>query len=320
MYEIPFEQESQATPNLLKLFEEYVPNKPYCTNQLGHLLIRPKKTALKHAYIQFNPIHRAYWFAFDIDTPEMRYWVDEHHIPCPNMSIINRKNNHSHAFYLIDPAVYTLRQAHKKPLELAADVDRGLTTLLGADPGYGKLITKNPFCREWLVVVWHEKEWSLTELLDYIPQKILKEKRTPREELGVGRNCTVFEKSRHYAYSQWRRQKFEDYQLLFNKTYEYAQNINYDFLAPMTDREVVCIVRSISRWTAKHHSAIEFSQIQRARGLKGNLKSQIIRGTKAELRAEEIIAYKDLHPHMSNRMIAEVFDVSEYTIRQALKC
>ncbi|MDR3161898.1 MAG: replication initiation protein [Spirochaetaceae bacterium] len=37
-----------------------------------------------------------------------------------------------------------LRLARRKPLKLAADVDKGLTRLLDADPGYGKLISKNP--------------------------------------------------------------------------------------------------------------------------------------------------------------------------------
>jgi hypothetical protein len=88
------------------------------------------------------------------------------------MEARNPENNHQHLFYMIDPAVYTLRQARRKPLELAADVDKGLTRLLDADPGYGKLISKNPLSAKWTVYIWHEKAWGLSELLDYIPDNV----------------------------------------------------------------------------------------------------------------------------------------------------
>jgi hypothetical protein len=127
---------------LLEKFYNYLPPKPYCTEFLGSLKIRPKEQAAKDPYIQPNPITRAYWLVFDIDNDRPRYWPDEWHLPSPNMEARNPDNDHQHLFYMIDPAVYTLRQARRKPLELAADVDKGLTELLGADPGYGKLIAK----------------------------------------------------------------------------------------------------------------------------------------------------------------------------------
>lgn len=185
--------------------------------------------------------------------------------------------------------------------------------MLGADPGYGKLIAKNPLYEQWIVYVWHEKKWGLTELLEYIPRR--KAKWKLKEEIGLGRNCTVFEQSRLYAYSEWRRLKFDDYDRLFQSVYEYAMNLNTDFLVPMLEQEVKCIVRSISKWTVRHMTAAGFSHIQKER----NIRSQVVRQNKADERAEAIKAFKVEHPDMSNRMIAQVFEVSEYTIRQSLK-
>jgi hypothetical protein len=159
-------------PSILEQFYNYLPPRPYCTEFLEQLKIRPKAQAVKDPYIQPNPITRAYWMVFDVDSGQSRYWPDEWHVPTPNIEARNPENNHQHLFYMIDPAVYTLRQARRKPLELAADVDKGLTRLLDADPGYGKLISKNPLSKNWTVYIWHEHAWGLTELLDWIPDSI----------------------------------------------------------------------------------------------------------------------------------------------------
>jgi hypothetical protein len=63
---------------------------------LGFLLIRPKSIAIRNAYIQPNPITRAYWLVFDIDSEWSRYWADEWDTPTPNIEIRNPANNHQH--------------------------------------------------------------------------------------------------------------------------------------------------------------------------------------------------------------------------------
>jgi hypothetical protein len=300
---------------LTERFYEWLPAKPYCTDLLGGLTIRPKSVAAQKAYIQYNPIHRAYWLCFDLDYPQRRYWYEESAVPVPNIEVRNRRNEHSHIFYLLDPAVFTLRNARRKPLELAADVDRGLTEVLKADPGYGKLIGKNPLCEErWEVLVWQSKAWCLYELVEWIPRGILKRQPGPREVTGLGRNCTVFEKSRHYAYSRWRGQGFENYGLLFENVYKMAMDCNSGFISPMQEREVRCIVRSICKWTAKNHSAGAFSKIQKSR----NLKSQLVRHKQSMSAAERVVAYKVEHPKATIREIAGVFRLSVGSVHKYL--
>jgi hypothetical protein len=300
---------------IMQSFYEYLSPKPYCTDILGILLIRPKAIAIRTAYIQPNPITRAYWLVFDIDSEQSRYWPEEWAIPTPNIEIRNPANNHQHLFYMIDPAVYTLRQARRKPLELAADVDRGLTALVGADPGYGKLLAKNPFSSRWTVYVWHEKAWGLTELIGWIPDRLKQCKAPVRETVGLGCNCAVFDAARVFAYSEWRRLKFTDYERLFERVYECAMNVNVDFTVPMLAQEVKCIVRSISKWTARHMDKAG----DRAWHQKQNAKSVKVRRSRAEERAIEIKLFKEQHPEMSNRQIATVFKCDEKTVRNAFK-
>ena len=292
-----------------------MPPKPYCTEILGSLKIRPKAIAVKDPYIQPNPITRAYWMVFDLDTAVSRYWPDEAHVPTPNIEAINPANNHRHLFYMIDPAVYTLRQARRRPLELAADVDKGLTQVLGADPGYGKLISKNPLSPQWSVWLWHSKAWGLTELLDYIPDPVKAWKPSRKEIIGLGRNCTVFDLSRVFAYSEWRRLKFDDPDRLLDSVFDHSMNINNTFSIPMLEREVRCISRSISRWTSRYMTA----QGLRAWGDLRRKRSIKVRHDKGQARVIEIRGFKAEHPAMSNRQVAKEIGVSEYTVRKALK-
>jgi hypothetical protein len=307
---------SQEEIPLLQHFFEYLPPKPYCTDTLGMLYIRPKAYAVGKTYLQPNPITRAYWLVFDLDNQhEPRYWAAEPHIPLPNLTVINRSNGHEHVYYLIDPAVYTLRQARRKPLELAADVDRGLTEVLDADPGYGKLLAKNPFHEQWIGVVWHEHAYGLTELLDWIPDqfRLLKRKRKAKEEIGLGRNCTVFEVARQYAYSEWRRLKFTDYEGLYDRVRIRAMEMNADFTTPMTEREVLCIVRSVTKWTARHLTADRFAVWGDAR----REKSIITRHTRSQERAA---AVKALYAGgKTQKQIAAILGISERQVRTLLK-
>jgi hypothetical protein len=275
------------------------------------LKIRPKAQAIKDAYIQPNPITHAYWMIFDIDNNDRTYWPDERGKPCPNMEALNKDNGHRHLYYQIDPAVYTLRQARRKPLELAADVDKGLTRLLGADPAYGKLIAKNPFSPKWGIWIWHEKAWGLTELLDFIPAKVRVWMPAPRDTIGLGRNCTVFDQARGYAYAEWRRLHYQDADRLLAAVYEYSMNINAGFHTPMIDREVLCIVRSITRWTSRHMTAEGMS----AWGEAGRCKSIITRQAKAADKAAEIRTFYDSRPDVTRDELSLIFGVSDFTIK-----
>jgi hypothetical protein len=63
--------------------------------------------------------------------------------------------------------------------------------------------------------------------------------------------------------------------------YQYAMKINVSFRVPMPDKEVLCIARSISEWTARHMNA----EGLREWGDPGRQKSLQVRQAKAEGKA-----------------------------------
>jgi hypothetical protein len=194
-------------------------------------------------------------------------------------------------------------------------VDKGLTALLGTDPTYGKLIAKNPFHSRWIVYVWHEKAWGLTELIEWIPDRLLRQKQPQRETIGLGRNCTVFEVARSFAYSERRRQKFADEARLFERVHDFSMNVNAGFNVPMLPQEVKSIVRSITKWTARHLVREGFGRW----GDKRRERSIIVRHTKSEDRAVGIKMFKEEHPDKSNRQIALALGYALDTVNRALR-
>jgi len=270
----------------LRLFFEYLSSKPYCTDILGKaLLIRPKSTAITKFYIQPNPIHCVYWLILDLDYNVQKYWYDE--FPVPNMTIGNPVNGHQHIMYLLKSPVYKLQNARLKPLQLLADVERGLSIRFNADLSYGKLISKNPLHPYWQIVIWHTEPYELNKLLVHIPDKFHRKKSLkPKDELGVGRNCSLFDEIRYYAYNQAHKVRYE-YNVLFDRVYAYALEYNQSFLPPLEVKEVKCTVRSVCKWTTKKMDTAGFIKWCSVRGKLGNIKSQIVRGVKSQEKADK---------------------------------
>jgi hypothetical protein len=308
--------ENVVNDEFLQLFFERLSPKPYCTDTLQTgLQIRPKATAATKVYVQPNPIHCVYWVVLDLDYAVEKYWYDE--FPTPNLSIENIANGHQHIMYLLENPVYKLRQARQKPLALLADVERGLSIEFRADTNYGGLISKNPLHPQWLVHVWHTNPYTLGDLLVNVPQELRRRKNTkPKEEIGVGRNCALFDHTRKYAYNQAHKVRY-DYQNLYDKVLVCATEFNADFSPPLQDREVRCTTRSICRWTVRHMDGTGFSQVQSVRGKAGNRKSQIIHTARSQARAEEA---KALYAEgKTQQQIGLMLGISERWVRQLLK-
>jgi len=88
-------------------------------------------------------------------------------------------------------------------------------------------------------------------------------------------------------------------------------NINLGFHTPMIDREVLCIARSIAKWTARHMTAEGMS----AWGEAGRAKSLRVRQAKAAGRAGEVRVFAESAPNMTRADLALFFGVSGSTIK-----
>lgn len=256
----------------LDYFNTHLPYKPYCTDDLHvGLRILPQAQALLKRYIQPNPPHAMSVLAFDLDYQGGAIGWDDYNAPPFNISAMNRKNAHAHGFYCVKTAIRTAPDGSIKALKYAAAIERALCLKLNADPRYGGLICKNPNHADWQVTQWRAEPYTLDELADYVD---LSASPAPIIDLnyGLGRNCTIFEKTRQWAYKAIKR-GWPDLPQWFEACFDRALAYNLQFPAPLGENEVKAIARSISKWTYQRFNASEFSRIQAIRGAKGGRKA-----------------------------------------------
>ncbi|HDS1213547.1 TPA: primase C-terminal domain-containing protein, partial [Shewanella algae] len=101
-------------------------------------------------------------------------------------------------------------------------------------------------------------------------------------DYGLGRNCTLFDKTRKWAYRAI-RQGWPQYDQWLQACFERAKAYNLQFSAPLDENEVMGIAKSIAKWTNKNFSQETFSSyvrkthlssIQSLRGRIGGSKSK----------------------------------------------
>lgn len=254
------------TSSILNTFKNNLPQKPYCTDDLNFgLKIRPAETAITKRYLQYNKPTDLRWFVYDIDRPTGHFdWYDIPHCPAPNISVMNRENGHAHLFYGLEVPVHLQTTAKKNPIRFASSIDVALIKTLNADEAYSELISKNPLNGFWETKVWRNSSYDLSELADNLDLDKYKDARKRLPEIGLGRNCNLFDLTRFFAYREIRK-PIENY--LFDECYSeedfinrcicYAKNHN-DFKTPLPQREILSIGKSVGKWVYRNMSPAGF--------------------------------------------------------------
>lgn len=269
------ERASIAQPDMFSdLFEdvERWPHKPYCSDDKTARRIRSLANALKYPYIQANPPHMRVWSIFDVDRAGGGLAWEDSGLPPPAWASINKENGHAHLVWgLTVPVLVDSPDMRQAPLRYLCAVESAFRAKLNADSGYSGLITKNPSHPLWRVLRGPRMSYDLGELAEYVDLS----KHTPKskpEEIGLGRNVTVFEWLRHYAYRHIRHYKTDVRNFVLWQTHlnNKALERNGDFQNPMDGREIWHIAKSVSKWTWNKfdlaNSDAKFSSHQAARG------------------------------------------------------
>lgn len=258
---------------------------------------------------------------FDVDHPAATLAWDDVGAPAPNITVTNRANGHAHLIYGLETPIRTAPDGNVAPLRYAAAIEAALRDKLGADLGYSGLICKNPLHSHWLVQVWEPELYDLDWLADYLDLSPY----NGRKQLpayGLGRNCTLFEKTRLWSYKAI-RQGWPEFDMWLAACIERASGYNAQFEQPLPANEVRHTAKSIAKWTHQHLSPAGFSAIQAARGAKGGRiggkvsKRPTQTGrTKADL-LPEVLRLKGLG--YSNRDIADDLQISAGSVSNYLR-
>jgi hypothetical protein len=265
-------------------FVNLIPDKPYCTDDLGYgVVIRPKLVAIRKRHIQLNGPSNLRWLQHDIDRRGAYYAHEDANLPAPNFIAINPDNGHAHSAYLLATPVHCHSVARLAPLRLFNAVRLGTTRRLDADLHYAGNTIKNPLNPHWGVEWRRHQPYTLQELLDWLffedmaPEPIA-------ETTGEGRNVIVFDKLRNIAYREvihFKREgrSFDGFQ---RRCEDLANGINQQFVGyqvkrsdgrinrgPLKASDISAISKSGARWTWRRFSPSTFSAIQSLRGRRG---------------------------------------------------
>ncbi|MEW2278493.1 replication initiation protein [Streptomyces cyaneofuscatus] len=197
-------------------------------------------------------------------------------------------------------AVTRTEYARRKPLAYAAAVTEGLRRALDGDAAYSGLMTKNPlhvdWSTEWLHGGLHTLGGLEEALSGHMPSARWRETKRFRTNItGLGRNCSIFETARTWAYREVRHH-FGNPGTLHTAIHAEVHTRNAEFTEPLPAVEARAIANSIHRWITtrsrmwKDGAAVyeaTFVSIQSARGK----KSGKARAARRDERAAAMLEY-----------------------------
>jgi len=254
---------AQHTPQFK--FLSAIPLRPYCNDHHGRLFVRPRDQAVKRRHISLDGPMSLNFMSFDVDKPDSAFAYEDAGLPHPAFVAVNPENGHSHVAWQLDTPVLRFPESSTKALRFFADVERGFQRRLGADPAYNGLLIKNPLHPAWRTLWLSQRPYGLAELNDYLNPI---DKRRPvqvEQEIGAGRNVSVFEQGRRLAYKAATRHLAAGLGEAFEReVLAICFSLNV-FAAPLRISEVRGIAKSIAKFVRRRFSAGEFSQIQRSR-------------------------------------------------------
>lgn len=309
---------SMDTLTQLELFRQNLPEKPYCTNRVGdagYSLVRPKAIAERYRYIQHNHPNSRTWMVYDVDRSTSVFDWQDRGAPPPNIIATNLENGHSHLFYGLEEPVHLNHESRVNPIRYHAAVDVALSQKLDADPGYVGLLSKNPLRDDsWYVQTFQPWSYSLGWLADYLDLGELTDRRRNLPEIGLGRNCTLFDRTRFWAYRKirecWLSREFFE-----SAVAEYAMGYNaLNFTVPLPASEVRATIRSIAKWTWTHMSPEGFNRWAEAR----REKSLAVRREKRDEKLAQILAAVGQYPHATHAQISLLTGIPRQTISRLL--
>ncbi|MGW5289746.1 replication initiation protein [Rhodococcus pyridinivorans] len=250
--------------------EVLLPHRPFATNQLEHGQYRMSRDqALMMRYIQHSPHALLGSIVIDCDHPDaaMRAFEKPSDHPTPSWVAQSPSGRAHLGWWLGDHRVCRTDSARLTPLRYAHRIERGLCISVGGDFSYGGQLTKNPIHPEWETIYGPADPYSLRDLATiYTPRQA---PRRPDRSVGLGRNVTMFDTARKWAYPQWWHHRHGTVDQWLQLVLQRCHGINSEFADPLPFIEVRATAYSIGKWIWRNFDEGAFRARQAARGSKG---------------------------------------------------
>ena len=237
-------------------FVESLPKKPYCSDELkSGIVIRSKGLASHMKYLQPNHPEFIRYLIFDVDREWGAWRWESEGLPPPAWAVVNRSNGYAHLVYPLKMPVSRTNASRLKPLQYLAVIEEAYRDRLQADPGYSGLLTKNPLHEFWGLTIFLSENiaYDLADLAGWIDlSKSKKKQKSNNQSYGVGRNCTMFDNVRRWAYKTipnfWGVECLNEWEKAVSRE---CESVNGQFKIALPESEIRGMAKSIARWTWK---------------------------------------------------------------------
>ena len=300
---------------ILDQFINTIPKRPYASDNLNYgVKICSKDAALLKVYLQPNHPYYLHNIVFDLDYEAslVEILYSKTGLPLPNLIIENKENGRSHAIYQLKTPVFKTDASRQKPIIYLNAIHRTLQHVLDADANYSGLICKNPLNDRWRTNTLRHTPYSLDELANKleIDWKQISKPIKQDEAVGLGRNCYIFHKARHWSYVAIRKHRGATYSTWLQSVLEHCLKLNEGITEPLGYNEVKGISKSIARWVWKRdpHCYAMFIERQTMKGRKGGKA----KGEAYSFKREQAVRYKA--SGMSYTEIADKLNVSRRSV------
>lgn len=252
---------------MLDNFINHLPEKVRCSEDLEFgTSYQKKEKALAFPYIELNQFYKKF-IALDIDIPGSAFLWDEKGLPPPTIIIVNPASTHSQYFYELKTPVYYIENSRRHPQKFYEDMDLGLTYRLGADLSFVSHIVKNPLHESWRTIVHPQCVYDLEDFKEYGVESAGHKRKLRKEadsSLG-GRNCTLFDTLRFWAYGSVKN--YDHHDEFTTAVDSKALNINQSFTTwskgILPAKEVLSTAKSVSKYTWKRRFNLGNKKLKR---------------------------------------------------------
>src|SRR5699024_5685034 len=261
----------------------WLPIWPLASDDLKAGIYRDSRhNALSRRYIEANPQAVSNLLVVDIDHEDalLRSIWDRDGWR-PNAVVENPANGHAHAVWALAEPITRTEYARRKPLAYAAAVTEGLRRSVDGDKSYSGLMTKNPEHDQWDASWWSNELYTLPQLDEHLASHDLMPprswRRTRRKNpVGLGRNCSIFETARTWAYRELRHHFGESHGFHLALSH-HVPELHTEFTDPLPANEAHQTATSIHKWITTQSRMwadgptvyeATFTTIQAARGRK----------------------------------------------------
>ncbi len=246
-----------------------LPHRPYATNTLAAGQYRMSRDdALTMRYVEHSPHALLGSLVIDCDHPDaaMRAFEKPSDHPTPNW-VAQSPSGRAHLGWWLAAPVCRTDSARLQPLRFAQRIEAGLRTSVGGDYAYGGQLTKNPIHPSWETLYGPATAYELRDLATiHTPRRM---PRRPERATGLGRNVTMFDTARTWAYPQWWHHRSGTASAWEQLVLQRCHAINTQFNAPLPFLEVAATAQSIARWIWRNFTEQDYRERQAHRGHRG---------------------------------------------------